>query len=292
MHKMSWPLLGCVLVVAVWQTAAMVTGGKLSFAAQSAVITEGQWYRPTVGVTWYWQLLVNDEHPLNTAYEVEIYNLDLFNTPAQTINRLQATGRRVVCYFSAGTYERYAADRSQFVSQDLGNVVAGWPEERWLDIRSSAVRRIMTERLDLAAKKRCDAVEPDNVQGYLETTGFALSAADQLAYNRFIATEAHRRGLAVGLKNSLEQVAELVDYFDFSINEQCFQYKECQPLMPFIEAGKPVLNAEYPDQKPDLSTDWVDELCNAANARDFSTLILPVELDGSFHVACQDAAKR
>jgi hypothetical protein len=41
-----------------------------------------------------------------------------------------------------------------------------------------------------------------------------------------------------------------------------------------------------------LNTDWVDELCNAANARKFSTLILPVALDGSFRVACQAAAQR
>ncbi|SDR72938.1 hypothetical protein SAMN05216271_0194 [Halopseudomonas sabulinigri] len=284
MRKVSL-LLGCVLVVAIWQTTA-VAEGLLS------VNTEGRWYRPAVGVSWQWQLLVDDEHPLNTAYEAELYNLDLFSTPATTISLLQAAGRRVVCYFSAGTYESYVADRNQFAARDVGQVLADWPDERWLDIRSPAVQRIMTERLDLAASKGCDAVEPDNVQGYLEDTGFALSAEHQLAYNRFIATEAHRRGLAVGLKNSLEQVAELVDYFDFSINEQCFQYKECQPLLAFIEAGKPVLNVEYPDQHLALDAHWVATLCAAANARQFSTLILPVELDDRFRIACADAASR
>jgi len=286
MRKVSL-LLGCVLAVAAWQPPA-IAGEPLYAAGQ----TEDHWYRPAVGVTWQWQLLVNDEHPLNTAYEVELYNLDLFTTPAATISRLQAAGRRVVCYFSAGTYESYVADRSQFAARDLGQALADWPDERWLDIRSPAVQRIMTTRLDLAASKGCDAVEPDNVQGYLEDTGFALSAEDQLAYNRFIATEAHRRGLAVGLKNGLEQVAELVEYFDFSINEQCFQYKECQPLLAFIEAGKPVLNVEYPDQHLALNPAWVATLCEAANARQFSTLILPVELDDSFRVACSDGASR
>jgi len=284
MRKVSL-LLGCVLVVAIWQTTA-VAEGLLS------VNTADQWYRPAVGVSWQWQLLVDDEHPLNTAYEAELYNLDLFTTPATTIRRLQAAGRRVVCYFSAGTYESYVADRNQFAARDVGQVLADWPDERWLDIRSPAVQRTMIARLDLAASKGCDAVEPDNVQGYLEDTGFTLSAEDQLAYNRFIATEAHRRGLAVGLKNSLEQVAELVDYFDFSINEQCFQYKECQPLLAFIEAGKLVLNVEYPDQHLVLDAHWVATLCAAANARRFSTLILPVELDDRFRIACADAASR
>lgn len=268
-------------------TAAPERQAPLSVAA--APVLQGQWFRPTVGMSWQWQLLVNDEHPLNTGYAVEIYNLDLFNTSASTISALQASGHRVICYFSAGTYENYSEDRHQFASHDLGAVVAGWPQERWLDIRSPAVQSTMISRLDLAERKGCDAVEPDNVQGYLEDTGFPLSAEDQLAYNRFIANEAHRRKLGVGLKNALEQVGELVAYFDFSINEQCFQYNECQQLMPFIEAGKPVLNAEYPEdqQQPAINARAAASLCEAANELGFSTLILPVELDDSFRVSCQ-----
>ena len=42
---------------------------------------------------------------------------------------------------------------------------------------------------------------------------FSLTAADQLDYNRFLAEQAHQRGLAIGLKNDLDQVASLVDLF-------------------------------------------------------------------------------
>jgi hypothetical protein len=42
---------------------------------------------------------------------------------------------------------------------------------------------------------------------------------------------------------------ELVAWFDLSVNEECHFYDECEQLQPFIDAGKPVLNAEYVSTK-------------------------------------------
>ena len=56
----------------------------------------------------------------------------------------------------------------------------------------------MQARLDLAVSKGCVGVEPDNVDGYQNSSGFPLTAADQLAYNRFLAGEARARGGAAG----------------------------------------------------------------------------------------------
>jgi len=47
------------------------------------------------------------------------------------------------------------------------------------------------------------------------------------------------------MKNDLEQIPDLISYFDWELNEQCFQYNECDQLLPFIQAGKPVFNIEY-----------------------------------------------
>lgn len=289
MQKLESLVVGCAFTFAGCEAFdARAPDRVIPLSSNVAPVTEGDWYRPPLAVTWQWQLLVNADHPLNTRYDVDIYNVDLFNTSASTISSLQAAGSKVICYFSAGTFEQNRADRHRFNNNDLGAGVRGWASERWLDIRSANVQRIMTERLELAAEKGCDAVEPDNVQGYLEGTGFAISAEDQLAYNRFIANQARRRGLGVGLKNALEQIAALVDYYDFSINEQCFQYNECDHLMPFIQAGKPVLNAEYPEHDDDLSLEdpAIKALCNAAYRLKFSTLVLPVALDDSFRIAC------
>jgi hypothetical protein len=102
----------------------------------------------------------------------------------------------------------------------------------------------------------------------LNDTGFPLTAADQLAYNRWIAAESHERGLAVGLKNDLDQIPELAK--DFAVNEQCFEFDECELLLPFIEAGKAVFGVEYA-----LPT---SDFCAEANAMGFSWLKKDLDL--------------
>ena len=90
----------------------------------------------------------------------------------------------------------------------------------------------------MCAEKGFDAVEPDNIAGYENKTGFTLTAADQLRFNRWIADQVHKRGMAVALKNDPKQVQQLVGAFDFAIVEECFQYEECGYFEPFVEAGQ------------------------------------------------------
>ena len=43
--------------------------------------------------------------------------------------------------------------------------------------------------MDMARNKRCDGIEPDNVDVYDNSnTGFSFTSADQLAYNRWLAS--------------------------------------------------------------------------------------------------------
>jgi len=239
-------------------------------------------YQPSAGTTWQWQI----SGPVNTSYAVDVYGIDLFDSSTDLISELQEAGKKVVCYFSAGSYENWRVDAPDFLSSDLGNTLDDWPGERWLDIRTNNVRTIMQQRLALAKEKGCDAVEPDNVDGYTNNPGFNLTAADQLDYNRYLATEAHALNLGIGLKNNLDQVEELVDDFDFAVNEQCFEYDECDLLTPFIEQNKAVFNAEY---KANYINDLVTQsaLCEEANDLQFSTLILPLNLDDNFRISCQ-----
>ena len=241
----------------------------------------GEWYRPAVATTWQWQLV----GAVNTDYAVDLYDIDLFDTPATMIASLQASGKRVICYFSAGSFEDFRADASSFRSQDLGNPLGDFPDERWLDIRSATVLAIMETRLNLAVERGCDGVEPDNMDGFTNNSGFSLTSADQLTFNRTIANEAHERGLSVGLKNDLDQISDLLAFFDFQVNEQCHEFDECAALDAFITAGKPVFNAEY---EPVLVSDATAraQLCDAARARNFRTLILPFDLDDSFRFSC------
>jgi hypothetical protein len=122
-----------------------------------------------------------------------------------------------------------------------------------------------------------DAVEPDNVDGYANDTGFPLTAADQLAFNRVVAGLAHRDGLAVALKNDLGQVPQLVGDFDFAVDEQCAEYQECDQLLPFTAAGKAVLEAEYDLPRP--------AFCPAARRLRFSAMLKHLSLD-AWRQAC------
>ena len=81
------------------------------------------------------------------------------------------------------------------------------------------VRAIMASRMDHAVARGCDAVDPDNVDGYTNQPGFSFGFEDQLDYNRFLAAEAHARGLAIGLKNDLDQIGDLMAEFEFAVNE-------------------------------------------------------------------------
>lgn len=247
-------------------------------ASGSGVAGGTDWYRPVPGTSWQWQL----SGAINTGYDVTVYDIDLFDTDAALIAELQAAGRKVICYFSAGSYEEWRDDAARFPAEAVGETLDGWPDERWLDIRDAMVRQLMRQRLDLAQAKGCDGVEPDNITGYNNDTGFDLTAADQLNFNRFLAAEAHARGLAIGLKNDLEQIPALVGDFDFAVNEECFAYDECEAMLPFIEQGKAVFSAEYEDEfrrNP-------EPICTRARELGFSTLILPLDLDDSFRIAC------
>lgn len=96
---------------------------------------------------------------------------------------------------------------------------------------------IMQKRLDLAKSKGCDGVEPDNVDAYTQKNGggFKITYQQQLTYNIWLAREAHARDLSIGLKNDVDQVKDLVTHFDWALNEECYEYNECDTLAPFIK---------------------------------------------------------
>jgi len=244
-------------------------------------VTTGSWYKPNINTSWQWQL----QGEVNTSYSVDLYDIDLFDSNRTLIQSLKNDGKKVICYFSAGSWESWRSDANDFPSSVKGEKMDGW-DELWLDISNEALAPIMRARLDLAVQKGCDGVEPDNMDGYTNQTGFSLSADDQLAYNKFIANEARKRGLSVGLKNDVDQITELEPYYDFSLNEQCHVFNECEQMIPFIDAHKPVLNAEYKQAYVDNNHSERDTLCIESNNLSLQTLILPLALDDSFRYDC------
>jgi hypothetical protein len=276
----------CVLALAVLALAGC-GGGARDEAEPSGLdpgvpaVTEGAWYRPPADVTWHWQLTGE----IDTSHDVELYDVDLFETPDAVFAELHGRGAKVLCYFSAGSSEEGRPDFADMPASARGNELDGYPDERWLDIRSGAVVDVMLARLDLARDRGCDGVEPDNVTAYRNDSGFPLTESDQLAFNRNLANEAHRRGLAIALKNDGDHARELAGYFDLELNEQCFEYEECGQLRPFLDAGKPVLNVEYAETRS-AAERLASSLCPRARGAGLRTLILPLDLDGEFRVSC------
>ncbi len=229
-------------------------------------------------MTWQWQLT---GLPIDQTVDVQMYDVDLFTTTAAEISQLHAKGRIVVCYFSAGSWEKFRPDSSQFPATVQGSPLdPPFQDERWLDIRSPVTRMVVGARLDMAVLKKCDAVEPDNVDGFDNKNGFNLTASDQLNFNRFVAAEAHKRALSVGLKNDLSQLDDLVADFDWALNEECVKYKECSSYSKnFIAKDKAVFHAEY------VAASERDRVCAVTVPLKLSTIIKKIGLDG-FRVPC------
>jgi hypothetical protein len=224
---------------------------------------------PPQNTEWQWQLTGS----VDTSLNVSLYDIDLFDNGASVVSTLHSSGRHVFCYLDAGTWENWRPDAAAFPSSVLGSS-NGWPGERWLDIRNlAALGPIMQSRLDLCKAKGFDGVEFDNVDGYTNTTGFPLSAQDQLTYNNWLAAQAHARSLSAGLKNDVDQVQALQPHFDWMLDEQCFQYDECSTLLPFVQAGKAVFEVEY-----SLST---SNFCAQANALNFNSMKKNKSLDAA-----------
>ena len=216
---------------------------------EEAVTTD----RPEPGDSFQWQLA---DLPVDTSVSADVYDVDLFETPADTVDELHDDGRFVICYFSAGSFEPFRDDSDQLPDEVVGDPLEGFPDERWLDVREvDALAPIIEARLDRCADKGFDGVEFDNVDGFANDSGFDLTAEDQLEFNRWLASEARERGLSPGLKNALDLAAELVDDFDWGLVEECVQFDECDLVAPFVDSGKAVFVVEYEGS--------MDEVCAA-----------------------------
>jgi hypothetical protein len=242
---------------------AILFGVSLALSSHSAMGAE---WPPTLDPNpavqppkWDWQLAVPIK--VNPDSTIKIYDIEMFeNEKSGAVEMLHAAGKKVICYVDVGSWENWRDDAAQFPASIRGAKYSGFPDERWLDIRDvnsaksktgMALANILSVRFDRAQNMHCDAIEPDNMDGYdktaHESSGFPLTYEDQIFFNLWVATEVHARGMLVGLKNDINQAHESRIYtaFDFVVSEQCFQYNECGYFSNFLALNKPVFEAEY-----------------------------------------------
>jgi hypothetical protein len=212
-----------------------------------------------------------------TVFDIDIFQDGKCYSPQDysvlnyaAVRALHVRGAKVIGYIDAGTAETWRPDFPELQAFDqscdgclFGNPLGNFPDEYWLNLNTnvmgtnpntgrleSAQRFLLDEmqaRLKEAKLIGVDAIEFDDVDVHQSShSGFSISPATQLQYNARLANLAHRMGLSVGLKNDLDQAATLQPYFDFAINEECWQFSECGPLQPWpTKYGKAVFNVEY-----------------------------------------------
>jgi hypothetical protein len=266
-------------------------------------VTPGAWWQPSsakpLSMHWILDGAVNLSDPLqlgtraidgSTLPAPDVYDIDGELNSAATVAALHAQGKKVICYMDAGVYETYRSDASKFPAGIWGAADEGWAGSYWLDIRRiDDLAPIMKARFQMCKDKGFDAIEPDEITGWSNNSGFPLTYADQIAYNRALAGWAHAIGMSIGLKGDLEQAHDLVGDFDWTLNEECYQYSECTNvsndgpgadgkdwpgLQLFSQAGKAVWIAEY---KGLSSASCADALANHFNAAVYK---LGLPLDG------------
>ncbi|KAL5117247.1 hypothetical protein ACEQ8H_004806 [Pleosporales sp. CAS-2024a] len=246
-------------------------------------------WTPRVNDTWQIvlsaALVVSD----TVTPDVSVFDIDLFDTPADTIERLHKLGKKVICYFSAGSFENWRPDAKDFAPEDLGHNLNGWPGEKWLKLSSPNVQSIMKKRIEMAQGRGCDGIDPDNIDGYENNNGLGLTTNDSIHYMQYLSSVARPLNLTLGLKNGGKIISAVLPLVDFSVNEQCVQYSECDSFHAFIDAGKPVFHIEYPDgngnmaQNTDLhgfNQDTQNKFCDAKGSSGFSTVLKKMNLDG------------
>ncbi|KAJ3022923.1 UNVERIFIED_CONTAM: hypothetical protein HDU68_008858 [Siphonaria sp. JEL0065] len=284
--------------------------------ADTPVARGATWYTPPQNFQWQWQIdqatiprIAPDVFANGTQVDLLIYDVDIEESAAE-IAKIKSWGAKVACYFEAGTWVDRRPWSSLYPKSALGfPYEAPYTDELWVNPSDPAIRDIIKNTIYPYAKARgCDMVEPDNVQGF-ETdsycTGWEATIGPNcvacksgstreyfidkkcdadynawLEFNKFLATEAHNQGLGVALKNNHFQAAQLVDYHDFVLSEQCTSYyctysnktvigsdifgataNDCVGYLPFLKAGKAVALTEYQSTKMTINA-----LCKAASA--------------------------
>lgn len=270
---------------------------------------------PTFPVRASWQIILRNQlqipptSPPIQPDTVDVWDIDLFeNTDngqdpsAITYLKNLPHKPKVICYFSAGSYEVDRTDWPADFDRDLyGKELIGWPGEYWLNINSTVVQDVMFNRIRLAAKMGCDAVDPDNVDGYGEApsnpgnrTGkiFTLDQAKSIAFVQNMAKVAHDNSIAIGLKNAIEILPSVQSVVEFAVNEQCVAQKECSSYNTFVQT-KPVFHIEYLSGADNSHTpitntttqctrynEGTTERPNFVDITSLSTVIKNMDLDG------------
>lgn len=228
------------------------------------------YWQPTAGLKWQWQLSESVGEPL----AVDVYDID-WESDAAVVQKLHSRNIRVICYVSVGSYEDFRPDAKDFPASVLGNDYEGWPGEKYVDIRSSAVRAILERRFDICARKGFDAIEPDNMDVFEigSDSGFPLTRANGVEFAHWLADAAHARGMGIGQKNAASITVDIHARYQWALTEDCYAGGGwCDDVGVYPDENKPVFMCEY-------SADSFNTACSWGLPKHFSPILKGMDLD-------------
>jgi len=229
------------------------------------------------------------------------------------VSALHAAGKYSICYVEAGAYQVGFPDDSNFATADYGGVgdtatqMQGYPDEFWFDLTgfkdyvagnpntlTGAAANIaagLNQRFAECKLEGQDAVEPDDLDGYTNqaqsgVTPWGMNQADSAGFERWLAYDIHANGLAAFQKNDPANAAVDEPLFDGMIIEQCNAENDpCAgsggDATPYLNAGKPVLNAEYTEDGESTGS-----FCSNDVAAGITGALFNVDLNGATYEPC------
>lgn len=227
-------------------------------------------YVPAPEARWLAQL----DGAVDIHQDAEFFYLDVEQQDPDDLATLHAEGRHYLCYLSAGSLESFRADADEFPASVVGNPLADFPREHWLDVRDESVRLLMSRRVQALAASGCDGVPPSSLAVHAADSGFDLTVGDALDYARWLAERIHAAGMSAGLSGPSELISELWPTFDFGLALGCLGSTQCSEYAAFAPAKKTVLHLEVGDAQ---STPM---LCKSAQMLGFDALVSDASFSG------------
>ena len=182
------------------------------------------------------------------AEGVEIVSRDHLEDPA--------AGRYNICYVNAYQAqpdggETWSGENADLILRDGDGqpIVDEVWDEAVLDTSQPAKRARIAEIvggwIDECARSGFDAVEPDNLDSWTRSATL-LTESDNVAMAKLLIERAHRNGLAIAQKNTVELgVLGREIGFDFAVVEECGDTRECADYAAVF--GRFVIDIEYDD---------------------------------------------
>ena len=170
------------------------------------------------------------------------------------VEALRQRGIKPIAYMNGGAWQPGQSDSGELPNAMKGQALPGWPGERWVDVRSidapgNKLAEILKNRMDKAKAMGFAGMDVDNTDGWDNATGKSITYSDGIKFNKWLAEQAHSRGLAIFLKNNGKQASELEPFFDGAVVEHALKPGSGDPpshaYQVFTRRGKAVFDIEY-----------------------------------------------